>query len=37
MCILSKQFSDQFNKLYTKPNKDNKIDNDDNSIRTINK
>ena len=29
MYILSKQFSDKFNKLYTKPMKDNKIDNDE--------
>ena len=29
MFILSKQFSDKFNKLYTKSMKDNKIDNDE--------
>ena len=29
MCILSKQFSDKFNKLYAKSMKDNKIDNDE--------
>ena len=29
MCILSKQFIDQFNKLYTKLVNDNKIDNDE--------
>ena len=29
MYILSKQFSDNFNKLYTKPMNDNKIDNDE--------
>ena len=29
MYILSKQFSDKFNKLYTKSMNDNKIDNDD--------
>ena len=29
MYILSKQFSDKFNKLYTKSMKDNKIDNDE--------
>ena len=29
MYILIKQFSDKFNKLYTKSMKDNKIDNDD--------
>ena len=29
MCILSKHFSDKFNKLYTKSMKDNKIDNDE--------
>ena len=28
MYILSKQFSDKFNKLYTKSMNDNKIDND---------
>ena len=28
MYFLSKQFSDKFNKLYTKPMNDNKIDND---------
>ena len=28
MYILSKQFSDKFNKLYTKSTKNNKIDND---------
>ena len=28
MYILGKQFSDKFNKLYTKSMKDNKIDND---------
>ena len=31
MCILSKQFSDKFNKLYTKLMNDNKIDNDEYS------
>ena len=29
MYILSKQFSDKFNKLYTKSMKDNKIDSDE--------
>ena len=29
MYILSKQFSDKFNKLYTKSMNDNKIDNDE--------
>ena len=29
MYILSKQFSDKFNKLYIKSMKDNKIDNDE--------
>ena len=29
MYILSKQFRDKFNKLYTKSMKDNKIDNDE--------
>ena len=29
MYILSKQFSDKFNKLYTKSMNDNKINNDD--------
>ena len=29
MYILAKQFSDKFNKLYTKPMNDNKIDNDE--------
>ena len=29
MYILSEQFIDKFNKLYTKPTKDNKIDNDE--------
>ena len=29
MYILSKQFSDKFNKLYTKSGNDNKIDNDE--------
>ena len=29
MYILSKQFSDKYNKLYIKSMKDNKIDNDD--------
>ena len=29
MYILSKQFSDKFNRLYTKSMKDNKIDNDE--------
>ena len=29
MYILSEQFSDKFNKLYTKSMKDNKIDNDE--------
>ena len=29
MYILGKQFSDKFNKLYTKSMKDNKIDNDE--------
>ena len=29
MCILSKQFSDKFNRLYTKSMNDNKIDNDE--------
>ena len=29
MCILSKKFSDKFNKLYTKSMSDNKIDNDE--------
>ena len=31
MYILSKQFSDNFNKLYTKSVNDNKIDNDKNN------
>ena len=29
MCILSKQFSDKFNRLYTKSVNDNKIYNDE--------
>ena len=29
MCILSKQFSDNLNRLYTKSINDNKIDNDE--------
>ena len=29
ICILSKQFSDKFNKLYIKSMNDNKIDNDE--------
>ena len=29
MCILSKQFSDKFNRQYTKSMNDNKIDNDE--------
>ena len=29
MCILSKQFSNQFNKINTKSMNDNKIDNDE--------
>ena len=29
MFILSKQFSDKFNRLYTKSMNDNKIDNDE--------
>ena len=29
MYILCKQFSDKFNKLYTKSMKDNKVDNDE--------
>ena len=36
MYILSKQFSDKFNKLYTKSLNDNKIDNDEyNEIVTV--
>ena len=36
MYILSKQFSDKFNKLYTKSMNDNKIDNDEyNEIVTV--
>ena len=31
MYILSKQFSDKFNRLYTKSMNDNKIDNDENN------
>ena len=31
MYILSKQFSDKFNKLCNKPINDNKIDNDENN------
>ena len=31
MYILSKQFSDKFNKLYSQSMKDNKIDNDENN------
>ena len=31
MYILSKQFSDKFNRLYTKSMNNNKIDNDENN------